>query len=162
MSAGILTDPLNLSSYVDIKWMQEAEIKHGRICMLAFLGLVVSELYTLPFYTDAPHLAISRHDWGVQNGSMQQILLWCSFFEVMTMPALVQMMEGKSSRVPGDFKFDPMGFASNSEKMAVLKTNEIKNGRLAMCAVSGAIHHAALSNQNLLEQWTSGHFAISF
>ena len=27
-------DPLYLSDFMDIKWMREAELKHGRICML--------------------------------------------------------------------------------------------------------------------------------
>ena len=33
-------DPLGFSDYYDIKWLQEAEIKHGRICMLAAVGMV--------------------------------------------------------------------------------------------------------------------------
>ena len=27
-------DPLYISDFMDIKWMREAELKHGRICML--------------------------------------------------------------------------------------------------------------------------------
>ena len=27
-------DPLYLSEFIDIKWAREAELKHGRICML--------------------------------------------------------------------------------------------------------------------------------
>ena len=27
-------DPLYLSDFMDVKWMREAELKHGRICML--------------------------------------------------------------------------------------------------------------------------------
>jgi len=27
-------DPLYLSEYIDLKWSREAELKHGRICML--------------------------------------------------------------------------------------------------------------------------------
>ena len=33
-------DPLGFSDYYDIKWLQEAEIKHGRIAMLAAVGMV--------------------------------------------------------------------------------------------------------------------------
>lgn len=33
-------DPLGFSDYYDINWLKEAEIKHGRICMLAALGMV--------------------------------------------------------------------------------------------------------------------------
>ncbi|KAI0557261.1 light-harvest protein [Gracilaria domingensis] len=68
------------------------------------------------------------------------------------MPAVTQMITGKSDREPGDFKFDPLGLEKDPAKLAVYKVNEIKNGRLAMIAVSGAIHHAAILNQNLLEQ----------
>lgn len=147
---------------MNLKWLQEAEIKHGRVCMLAILGLVVAELYTFPFYTDAPHLAINRHNWSVSNGSLTQILLWCSFFEIMTMPAVIQMVNGKSERAPGDFKFDPLGLGKDPTKMNTFKVNEVKNGRLAMCAVSGAIHHAAITNQNLIEQITSGNVVAKF
>lgn len=155
-------DPLQISSYMNLKWLQEAEIKHGRICLLAIVGVVMAEVYQFPFYKDAPHLVINRHNWGVENGSMAQILLWCSFFEVMTMPAVTQMINGNSDRVPGDFCFDPMGLAKDPSKLATLKTNEIKNGRLAMVAVSGAIHHAAITNQNFLEQITSGNILPKF
>lgn len=129
--------------------------------MLAMLGLVVAELYTFPFYTDAPHLTIYRHNWGVHNGSLTQILLWTSFFEIMTLPAVIQMVNGKSDRAPGDFKFDPLGLGKDPAKMATYKVNEIKNGRLAMVAVSGAIHHAAITNQNLVEQLTAGNVVPS-
>jgi hypothetical protein len=37
-------DPLGFSDYYDIKWLQEAEIKHGRICMLAAVGMVSWQL----------------------------------------------------------------------------------------------------------------------
>ena len=30
-------DPLYLSDFLDIKWLREAELKHGRICMLCAL-----------------------------------------------------------------------------------------------------------------------------
>ena len=36
-------DPLGLSSPNNIKWMREAELKHGRICMLATIGMVFQE-----------------------------------------------------------------------------------------------------------------------
>lgn len=149
-------DPFNISSFLDIKFLQEAEIKHARICLLAVLGLLAAEFYTFPFYSGAPHLVINRHNWGVENGSMFQILLWCSFFEVMTMPAVIQMTNGQSDRMPGNFGFDPLGLGKDPKKFATFQLNEIKNGRLAMVAVSGAIHHAAITNTNMIEQVTSG------
>jgi len=37
-------DPLGLSALGDMRWLREAEIKHGRLSMLATLGFVVPEL----------------------------------------------------------------------------------------------------------------------
>jgi len=31
---------MGFAEYFDVKWMQEAEIKHGRVCMLAAVGMV--------------------------------------------------------------------------------------------------------------------------
>lgn len=151
-------DPLNISSYLNVKWLQEAEIKHGRICMLAIVGLMVAEVYQFPFYSNAPHVAIYRHNWAVSNGALAQILLWSSFFEIMTTRATLQTINGVSDRAPGDFKFDPLGLGKDPAKKAVYATNEIKNGRLAMIAVSGAIHHAALTKMNMFEQLTAANF----
>ncbi len=33
-------DPLGLSSYFPVAWLREAEIKHGRVCMLAIVGYI--------------------------------------------------------------------------------------------------------------------------
>lgn len=110
-------------------------------------------MYTLPWYSDAPRLVMDRHDWGVHNGSMLQILIWCSFFEIMTLPAVVQMIKGESDRQPGYFGLDPLGIMG---KDSLAAQKEVKNGRLAMLAISGAIHHAAITNQNLVEQITAG------
>ena len=34
-------DPMGLSTPQNIKWMREAELKHGRVCMLAVVGYIV-------------------------------------------------------------------------------------------------------------------------
>uniref|UniRef100_A0A7S3WXA1 Light harvesting protein n=1 Tax=Emiliania huxleyi TaxID=2903 RepID=A0A7S3WXA1_EMIHU len=34
-------DPLGLSNILPIEWMREAELKHGRVCMLAVVGYIV-------------------------------------------------------------------------------------------------------------------------
>lgn len=119
----------------------------------------MAELYTFPFYSDYPSLVIDRHNWGVHNGSMLQLLLWTSFFEIMTTPALIQMVKGESDRAPGYFGLDPLGIM---KKDALVGQKEVKNGRLAMLAISGAIHHAAITNQNLIEQLATGNVLPKF
>ena len=36
----IADDPLNLQSTFDNNWLREAELKHGRVCMLAIVGFL--------------------------------------------------------------------------------------------------------------------------
>lgn len=69
--------------------------------MLAALGFVFAELAPLPFYQGAPQIVAERHSWGVYSGSLVQVLLWCSFFEAITTPAVIQMIKGETDRAPG-------------------------------------------------------------
>ena len=34
-------DPVGFAEIFDIKWLSEAELKHGRVCMLAVVGWLV-------------------------------------------------------------------------------------------------------------------------
>jgi len=61
MAGDVGFDPLNISGYLNIKWLREAELKHARICMLASLGWLVQEFYTFPFYAGAPKLPTVAH-----------------------------------------------------------------------------------------------------
>lgn len=144
-------DPLGLSNLMDMKFLREAEIKHCRVAMLGFLGLVVPELYTLPFYSGAPSGLIAVHDWGVAQGPMVQLLLWISGLEIIVgVPSLVQTMGG-SGRAPGDFGFDPLGLGKGSS-LKNQQYAELVNGRLCMIVTGAIIHH----------EFISGHSAIGF
>jgi hypothetical protein len=41
MAGDVGFDPLGFSTFLDVKWLREAELKHGRICMLAWTGCIV-------------------------------------------------------------------------------------------------------------------------
>ena len=41
MAGDVGFDPLGFTNYFDLKWLREAELKHGRICMLAWTGCIV-------------------------------------------------------------------------------------------------------------------------
>lgn len=150
-------DPLGFSNFFDVKFLQEAEIKHARICMLAVLGIIVNEFYTLPFYQGAPKLPTPVHDWGVAQGSLQQLLLWTSAWEIIVgVPAVVQMMSLGSPRRPGEFSFDPLGLAKTNEAFKKNGTAELVNGRLAMIAVGGLLHQQFLTQMTPVQQLMSG------
>uniref|UniRef100_A0A7S3Q9T4 Plastid light harvesting protein n=1 Tax=Chaetoceros debilis TaxID=122233 RepID=A0A7S3Q9T4_9STRA len=136
-------DPLGFSEYFDMKWLREAEIKHGRASMLATLGFVAQEFLTLPGYqhVDDSNLAPTV----VGASAMLQIVAWMGVLEFWTNKGNVSMetMFADESRVPGDLGFDPMGFAvgKTQEEKDAMALKEIKNGRLAMLAIGGMIHH---------------------
>lgn len=136
-------DPLGFSEYFDMKWLREAEIKHGRSSMLATLGFVAQQYLTLPGYehVDDSNLAPTV----VGASAMLQIVCWMGVLEFWTNKGNVTMetMFADESRVPGDLGFDPMGFAvgKTQEEKDAMALKEIKNGRLAMLAIGGMIHH---------------------
>mmetsp|Transcript_17401 Transcript_17401/g.37785 ORF Transcript_17401/g.37785 Transcript_17401/m.37785 type:complete len:206 (-) Transcript_17401:82-699(-) len=156
MAGDVGFDPLGFSNMFDVKFLREAELKHGRICMLAALGWLVQEFYTFPFYPGAPKLATDAHDFFVQLGSLNQILIFASFFEIVAgVPGILQTMQG-SGREPGYFAFDPLKLAKDDNSKYAL--SEVKNGRLAMIAVGGFVHQAWLTKMPVIEQLTNGKF----
>merc|ERR1719198_1915681 len=136
---GDIFDPLNLSERFDVKWLREAEIKHGRICMLAVVGYISVDLgLKLP---DHDFSSFAAHDksLGPYGGAMGQILLFISLLEILSaVPAVNYTMNG-GDREPGDYGFDPLGFLADAtpEQKAEMQIKELKNGRLAMLAISG-------------------------
>jgi hypothetical protein len=48
MAGDVGFDPLGFSNYFDLKWLREAELKHGRICMLGCLGFLTQEKVGTP------------------------------------------------------------------------------------------------------------------
>jgi len=143
-------DPFRFSDFVPMDFLREAEIKHGRICMLAWTGFVAVDLgfriYPLP-EEYAGLTSVTAHDALVKQGGMSQILLWISLAEILSTVAVVQMLNG-SGRKPGYFGLDPVGFlkGKTDAEVAEMELREIKNGRLAMLAFSGVVTQAVLTD----------------
>ena len=78
--------------------------------MLAAAGSIFQDIAVDPSFSKiaAGAKMTALHDKLVATGSMGQILFWVSFLEVFGTIALFDTLEGK--RMPGDFKFDPLGF----------------------------------------------------
>mmetsp|Transcript_1044 Transcript_1044/g.1358 ORF Transcript_1044/g.1358 Transcript_1044/m.1358 type:complete len:206 (-) Transcript_1044:164-781(-) len=142
-------DPFGFSNIFPMDWLREAEIKHGRICMLAWLGFCAVDcglrIYPLPEAYDGL-TSVTAHDALVQYGAMGQLFLWLGLAEVIGTVAVFQMMEG-SGRKPGDFGLDPVGFLAGKSEAEIeeMQLKEIKNGRLAMLAFSGVVTQAVLT-----------------
>lgn len=145
-------DPLYLSDFFDIKWMREAELKHGRICMLAATGIIAQELWSLPNYPGYSPNAVEAFS-SVPAEGMAQILLFIIWLEFKANDGKFTMMDmfEDPARVPGAVAFgDPLKFGENKETRARLELAELKNGRLAMLAFSGMLHQIFVTGKPVL------------
>merc|ERR1719198_293092 len=142
-------DPLYFSDFLDIKFLREAELKHGRICMLASTGYMAQEFFSLPSYpgySSNPVEALS----SVPPEGLLQIVAFASWLEVVSNKGKFSMSDMfEDGRAPGDLGFDPLKFGDNTATRARLEMAELKNGRLAMLAFSGMIHQTFVTGKPL-------------
>ncbi|CAM9385945.1 unnamed protein product [Choristocarpus tenellus] len=139
-------DPFGFAEWFDIKWLREAELKHGRVAMLATVGWIVSEVVHVPgaaYMSENPVDAMA----AVGPGPMLQIFAFCGWLEYCYNNGKMTMddMFDDPNRKPGEFGFDPLNVAKNPEKMAKYQYAELKHGRLAMSAIGGLVHQSLLT-----------------
>lgn len=129
-------DPLQLSDIQeDLVYSRAAELKHGRIAMLATVGFVVEEYIRLPgdaYSNPDPIGAIKTAGFGPNI----QIFLGIAIVELITL----KNSYGDDGE-PGDFGWDPAQLLSNKtpEQIKDFKYSEIINGRLAMMGFLGQL-----------------------
>jgi len=141
-------DPFRFSDFVPVDFLREAELKHGRIAMMAWLGFVSVDcgLRVLPVPEALEGVtAATAHDASVEQGGLSQMFLWFGLAEIIGSVALIQMLEG-SGRQPGDFGLDGgMLKGKSDEYIEEMKLKEITHCRLAMLAFSGVVTQAVLT-----------------
>uniref|UniRef100_A0A0G4FT14 Plastid light harvesting protein n=1 Tax=Chromera velia CCMP2878 TaxID=1169474 RepID=A0A0G4FT14_9ALVE len=133
-------DPLGFSSVstkTNMNYLREAEIKHGRVCMMATLGFVAVDCgFVAPQFEKVSSL--KAHDANL--GWMALIFLLVGTIEIFTAKLI-----GDPDREPGNFGFDPAGL-EKYDKKGTFRENEITHGRAAMLAFSGIVTQSALFN----------------
>lgn len=146
-------DPLGFAEMFDIKWLREAEIKHGRVAMLATVGFLTSEFVTFPMFQDMHVDDSNLAPTAIGASAMFQIIFAAGFEEIRTNKGAITMetMFEDPDRVPGDLGFAVNRLAGKSEEeVNKLKLQELKNGRLAMLAIGGMIHHNFVTGEPLI------------
>ena len=120
----------------------EAELKHGRLCMLAICGFVgVDNGMHWPGVAATGLSAAAAHDPSVANGQLGFMLFAASVVELLTMPVLAQAAKG-SGRAAGDFAWDPLNWCAEAKNRDRLVLAEVTHSRLAMLAFSGMVTQA--------------------
>jgi light-harvesting complex I chlorophyll a/b binding protein 1 len=140
-------DPLGISNYFPTDYLVESELKHGRICQLAWFGYVAVDLgariYPLPDSMQGVTSA-TAHDPAVAFGSMGNMFIWMALFEMVGWIGISQMLQG-SGRAPGDFGFGKQFLEGKSEaQIADMKLKEVVHCRAAMLAFAGVVTQSVL------------------
>lgn len=153
---GVAWDPLSLGKLEDAndtfpnmfpqaQFLQEAEIKHGRMSMLAWTGVWATHVGGMGLGMHIPGMPVES-DWtkalGVvaaeQPALFGAILLFISVAEGESVGHSGDNWRNMSSKEPGNLGFDIYGLGKNmsEEEAARYKIVELKNGRAAMIAMA--------------------------
>jgi hypothetical protein len=153
-------DPLGFATTVSagkLLFYREVELKHGRVAMLAALGLLVGEQWHPLFGGDIDvpsYLAFQQTPLET---------FWPAVVAAIAIPEIYSVfsfqdptVKGneywaiKEDHVPGDLGFDPLGLKPKDPKeFKEMQTKEINNGRLAMIAAAGMIAQEFATGQKL-------------
>merc|ERR1712224_367642 len=161
-------DPLNLGNEDNFAFMREAEIKHGRIAMLAAVAWPMQEILH-PIFVDAVRDATGTRvaDALVESGGASPSLLNGGLGQSSVFPALFLFFCGAAAleetdlntrnamglswngyakggnfgRQPGDFRFDPLNIYTSLPipERSEMHERELLNGRVAMLAVTSYV-----------------------
>jgi len=157
-------DPLGFSTQLStgkLLFYREVELKHGRVAMLASLGLLVGEQFHPLFggNIDVPGIFAFQQTpletfWPavVAAIAIPEIYSVFTFEEPGTGKDLVQKEQWsiKADHMPGDLGFDPLGLKPTNEKELVeMQTKELNNGRLAMIAFAGMVAQEVATGSKL-------------
>jgi hypothetical protein len=134
-------DPLKFSEKYDVNWLREAELKHGRVTMLALVGFLANDLgLKFPSERFQGISSVDAHDAMVQTGDMWTLLFVVGACEAVHMSKVVPKIDGDwEDWQPGNYGLDPWGWASDNTREA-----ELKHSRLAMIAFGGLVTQSAL------------------
>ena len=146
-------DPLGLATDLDkLDEYREAEIKHGRLAMLAAIGWPAAEKFA-KYGLAAGGKAPSLLNGGLENVNplfFAGVLAFTAFVETQ----VLQKMKLRENRKPGDLGFDPLGFSKGKDEQTkrTYELQELQHGRLAMIGIVGYVAEEFVTKINVLTE----------
>eukprot|EP01041_Mallomonas_annulata_P004437 gene4437-8842_t len=153
-------DPFGFAENFDVKWMRESELKHGRIAMLAVTGCLVQQVVHLPspngIYDNANPI-----DAFFQVGAspIAQIFVGIGALESILHKGKLGMTDMHADGAePGNFGWGTSQLkGKTAAQVDDIKLKELKNGRLAMFAIGGIIHHNIITGSEAFGAFPNTH-----
>lgn len=157
-------DPLGFAKDAEtLKRYREAETQHGRVAMLAAVGILVTEepiefhpLFEAAVKDIGPSIRHLDEVRAVQPIFFEWFAIFIGALELNR--AVVGWKSTDSSKFqslnedyyPGDVGFDPLGLRpTDEEEFATMSTKEIQNGRLAMLGVAGMVAQELVNGKEI-------------
>eukprot|EP00929_Paragymnodinium_shiwhaense_P093456 TRINITY_DN5361_c0_g1_i1.p1 TRINITY_DN5361_c0_g1~~TRINITY_DN5361_c0_g1_i1.p1 ORF type:complete len:272 (-),score=72.44 TRINITY_DN5361_c0_g1_i1:263-1078(-) len=137
-------DPLGFAKDADeqeFRKLRSAELKHGRVAMMASVGAVFQHFVKLPGFENV------KGTFGAINNPAGTF----GFFGIVAVSSVVELAwrERPNSRWAGDYG-DPLGVNMMSDEM---RNKEVNNGRMAMISVLAIWLAEVASGKDAIEQF---------
>jgi len=152
-------DPFYFSREWSMEYLREAELKHGRVCMLAWTGWVAVDLgmrvYPVPegwaslnsLHSHEALFSSSTPNADLWSTPLAYILYALAVPEIFQFKRVNEMLtEGQTSRAAGDMSWDFLGYLTgqSDEYVDQMKLKELKHARLGMLAFLGVVVQSAV------------------
>jgi len=136
-------DPLGFTKVGDkagFSKLRASELKHGRVAMMASVGLVGQHFIKFPGFEKTP---AGLGAMGTGEGIF-------GFVGIFALSAILELAwREQEGREPGNFG-DPFGVNMYNDEM---RTKEISNGRFAMICVIGILAAEVVSGKDAIQQF---------
>jgi hypothetical protein len=145
-------DPAGLAKDIDEEKFgqyRRAEIKHGRVCMQASLGMLVAEKFHPIFdnWNEGPFVsAMASHfsETATKN-------FWPAFWIMTAGHELATTLADYEGKEEFDYGFDPLNLRpEDPEKQKEYKTMELNHGRWAMICAAGIIAQELVTGKSVI------------
>jgi len=151
-------DPFGMMAFQDeakFRKNRELELKHGRVCMAATIGIIVPDLFGRFDGYLSPSAGLKFADVPSTIDAIYKVPVegWLQIF------AVAGAIEAKNQAFPMDYGWPAftgnVGQLQGPEREKKLLA-EINNGRLAMVAMAAIVAQNGATGQSLVEQFTTG------